>query len=128
MMPAPHELHRNNNNSIQFNSILYYLCAESTATRPITDTAQCRYNNNIIVKQCSNNNDNNNNNSIQFNSILYYLCAAQRRYNNNIRVKQCSNNNDNNNNNSIQLNFLLFMCLVNRYKANYRHSTVIFEL
>jgi hypothetical protein len=27
-------------NSIQFNSILYYLCAESTATRPITDTAQ----------------------------------------------------------------------------------------
>jgi hypothetical protein len=24
------------------NSILYYLCAESTATRPITDTAQCR--------------------------------------------------------------------------------------
>jgi hypothetical protein len=31
------------NNSIQFNSILYYLCAESTATRPITDTAQYRY-------------------------------------------------------------------------------------
>jgi hypothetical protein len=28
---------------IQFNSILYYLCAESTATRPITDTAQYRY-------------------------------------------------------------------------------------
>jgi hypothetical protein len=28
-------------------SILYYLCAESTATRPITDTAQCRYNNTI---------------------------------------------------------------------------------
>jgi hypothetical protein len=26
-----------------FNSILYYLCAESTATRPITDTAQYRY-------------------------------------------------------------------------------------
>jgi hypothetical protein len=25
------------------NSILYYLCAESTATRPITDTAQRRY-------------------------------------------------------------------------------------
>jgi hypothetical protein len=25
------------------NSILYYLCAESTATRPITDTAQCNY-------------------------------------------------------------------------------------
>jgi hypothetical protein len=25
---------------IQFNSILYYLCAESTATRPITDAAQ----------------------------------------------------------------------------------------
>jgi hypothetical protein len=23
--------------------ILYYFCAESTATRPITDTAQCRY-------------------------------------------------------------------------------------
>jgi hypothetical protein len=31
---------------IQFNSILYYLCAESTVTRPITDTAQRRYNNN----------------------------------------------------------------------------------
>jgi hypothetical protein len=29
----------NNNN----NSILYHLSAESTATRPITDTAQCRY-------------------------------------------------------------------------------------
>jgi hypothetical protein len=28
---------------IQFNSILYYLCAEPTAPRPITDTAQCRY-------------------------------------------------------------------------------------
>jgi hypothetical protein len=28
---------------IQFNSVLYYLCAESTATRPITETAQCRY-------------------------------------------------------------------------------------
>jgi hypothetical protein len=28
---------------IQFNSIVYYLCAESTATRPITDTAQYRY-------------------------------------------------------------------------------------
>jgi hypothetical protein len=27
--------------SIQFNSILHYLCAESTALRPITDTAQC---------------------------------------------------------------------------------------
>jgi hypothetical protein len=26
---------------IQFNSVLYYLCAESTAVRPITDTAQC---------------------------------------------------------------------------------------
>jgi hypothetical protein len=32
--------------------ILYYLCAESTATRPIADTAQCRYMN-----------DNNNNNA-----------------------------------------------------------------
>jgi hypothetical protein len=31
---------------IQFNSILYYLCAESTATRPITDTAQRKYSNN----------------------------------------------------------------------------------
>jgi hypothetical protein len=28
---------------IQFNSVLYYLCAESTAVRPITDTAQCTY-------------------------------------------------------------------------------------
>jgi hypothetical protein len=30
---------------IQFSSILYYLCAESKATRPITDTAQRKYNN-----------------------------------------------------------------------------------
>jgi hypothetical protein len=33
--------------------IIYYLCAESTATRPITDTAQCRYtnnNNNTIIQ------------------------------------------------------------------------------
>jgi hypothetical protein len=29
--------------SIKFNSILYYLCVESTATRHITDTAQYRY-------------------------------------------------------------------------------------
>jgi hypothetical protein len=29
----------NNNN----HSVIYYLCAESTATMPITDTAQCRY-------------------------------------------------------------------------------------
>jgi flagellar basal body-associated protein FliL len=30
---------------IQFNSIIYYLCAESKALRPITDTAQstCKY-------------------------------------------------------------------------------------
>jgi hypothetical protein len=62
---------------IQFNSILYYLCAESTAKRPITDTAQRRYkniNSNTViriiskVKQCSNNDDdddddNNNNNN-----------------------------------------------------------------
>jgi hypothetical protein len=27
---------------IKFNSIPYYLCAEPTATMPITDTAQCR--------------------------------------------------------------------------------------
>jgi hypothetical protein len=33
----------NNNNNNNNNSILFYLCAESTATRPITDTAQCRY-------------------------------------------------------------------------------------
>jgi hypothetical protein len=30
----------NNNNN---NSIIYYLYAESTATRPITDIAQCKY-------------------------------------------------------------------------------------
>jgi hypothetical protein len=28
---------------IQFNSILYYLRAESTATRQLSDSAQCRY-------------------------------------------------------------------------------------
>jgi hypothetical protein len=33
----------NNNNNNNNNSILYYLCAEPTATRPITETAQCRY-------------------------------------------------------------------------------------
>jgi hypothetical protein len=37
----------NNNSSIQlFNySVIYYLCAESTALKPITDTAQstCKY-------------------------------------------------------------------------------------
>jgi hypothetical protein len=32
-----------NNNSIQF---FNYFCAQSTTTRPITDTAQRRYNNN----------------------------------------------------------------------------------
>jgi hypothetical protein len=32
----------NNNNSNNNNSILYYLCAEPTATRPITGTEQCR--------------------------------------------------------------------------------------
>jgi hypothetical protein len=49
------KLHFNNNNNnnnnnniiittiIHFNSILYYLRAESTALRPITDTAQCTY-------------------------------------------------------------------------------------
>jgi hypothetical protein len=35
-----YKANNNNNNSIQFNSILYYLCAESTATGPITDPAQ----------------------------------------------------------------------------------------
>jgi hypothetical protein len=49
------------NNSIQFvyllfinnnNSIMYYLYAESTAPRPITDTAQHKYNNtnNTIIQ------------------------------------------------------------------------------
>jgi hypothetical protein len=33
----------NNNNNNNNNSILYYLYAESTAKRPITDTAQFRY-------------------------------------------------------------------------------------
>jgi hypothetical protein len=28
---------------IQFSSILYHLCAESTAVRPITDTVHCKY-------------------------------------------------------------------------------------
>jgi hypothetical protein len=52
------ERKRNNNNNkeqskiqkkavyiiiIKLNSILYHLCAESTAARPITDTAQRRY-------------------------------------------------------------------------------------
>jgi hypothetical protein len=33
--------HNYNNNSNN-NPILYYLCAEPTAARPITDTTQCR--------------------------------------------------------------------------------------
>jgi hypothetical protein len=42
-VPKVHNrVHNNNNNNNNNNSILYYLCAESTATRPITDTAQCR--------------------------------------------------------------------------------------
>jgi hypothetical protein len=44
---------------IQFNSIIYYLCAESTVTRPIIDTAQRRYKNSNIVQWYSNNNNNN---------------------------------------------------------------------
>jgi hypothetical protein len=39
----------NNNNNNKNNSILYCLCAESTATRPIADTAQCRLTNTIIT-------------------------------------------------------------------------------
>jgi hypothetical protein len=31
-----------NDDSVQFSSIIYYLCAEPTATRPVTDTAQYR--------------------------------------------------------------------------------------
>jgi hypothetical protein len=34
-------LANNNNNNDNDNSILHFLCAESTAVRPITDTAQC---------------------------------------------------------------------------------------
>jgi hypothetical protein len=36
-----HEIGARNIKIIQFNSSLF--CAESTATRPIRDTAQCRY-------------------------------------------------------------------------------------
>jgi hypothetical protein len=42
-------------NSIQFNSILYYLRAESTAKRPITDTAQ--FNAGICIIEKNNNNN-----------------------------------------------------------------------
>jgi hypothetical protein len=35
------DINDDNDNSFQFNSMIYYLCAESTATKPITDTAQC---------------------------------------------------------------------------------------
>jgi hypothetical protein len=38
--------HLNNRNR---NSILYYLCAEPTAKRPITDTAQIKKNNNNVT-------------------------------------------------------------------------------
>jgi hypothetical protein len=42
--PGEHPLAAKWFNSIQFfNSILYYLCAKSTASRPITEAAQCIY-------------------------------------------------------------------------------------
>jgi hypothetical protein len=53
-------MYNNNSNSIHQ---LNYLCAESTATRPITDTAQRKY-------------SNTNNNSIQF--IYVQNVTAQR--------------------------------------------------
>jgi hypothetical protein len=42
-LPFYRRLSNNNNNNNNNNLILYYLRAESTDTRPITDTAQCRY-------------------------------------------------------------------------------------
>jgi hypothetical protein len=39
-------------------------------------------------------------------------------------TEQTLNNNNSIQFNSIQFNSLLFMCRVNSYKANYRHSTV----
>jgi hypothetical protein len=61
-------VYNNNNNysiqfnSIQFNSILYYLCAESTATRPNYD-----------------NNNNNNNNSMELSTTREATsCEATR--------------------------------------------------
>jgi hypothetical protein len=38
---APHI--QNTDDTTTTNSVLYYLRAEATATRPITDPAQCRY-------------------------------------------------------------------------------------
>jgi hypothetical protein len=35
-------IHVNSNNNNN-NSIMFYLCAKQKTTRPITDTAQCRY-------------------------------------------------------------------------------------
>jgi hypothetical protein len=34
-----------------FNSMFYYICAEPTSTRRITDTSQCRESNCIMDKQ-----------------------------------------------------------------------------
>jgi hypothetical protein len=88
---------------MQFNSILYYLCAESTAKRPITDTAQskCRhlhYRKKIIVIKIIINFINlvkifhsewknkisiftiNKIIVIHFNSILYYISAESANY------------------------------------------------
>jgi hypothetical protein len=67
----------------QFNSILYYLCAESTATRPITDTAQRKY---------SSNNNNNNNSSGQSQNSFQLQCSNNNDDNNNNRPKQSSTN------------------------------------
>jgi hypothetical protein len=41
--PKVRTTEKENNNDNNNKSILYYLCAKSIATRPITDTAQCKY-------------------------------------------------------------------------------------
>jgi hypothetical protein len=59
---------RHTRNSHNNNSILYYLCAKSTATRPITDTAQCRYKSSVgtttIIMGLNENEKNKHNNTI----------------------------------------------------------------
>jgi hypothetical protein len=64
----------NNNNSIQFNSILVYLCANLTAQRPITKLARVHRNTDITKKQNTNNGIKL---IIQFNSIQFKFISVQ---------------------------------------------------
>jgi hypothetical protein len=94
---------------IQFNSILYYLCDESTATRPITDTAQRKYNNN-----------NSNNSTI---IIIIIMGKVKTPFNYNVLTMMMMTIIQFN---SIQFKFICVQKL-NSPEATYKVSTVINE-